>query len=406
MAGDTRYLTTSLLLSCNGTNGSTTFTDNSAYPLTVTPTGNVKIVTATSKYGGASAYFDGSNDLLSVPSSPKFYLTSTFTVECWLYPLTLTTAGNSCRVIMCGVNNSYSGMCFYLNPSGVIGIGVPQTGTSCSSATGVVTTDGFHHYAWVVNSGSATIYKDGVLVAGPIVITLQDGGLVGLVIGYDTAGTSNYQYNGYIDDLRISKSVARYLGPFTPPTELPTFLDPAGAITTGAECLLWNDRTTSKNPFKATATFPSQAAQNQLLYNDIISLNLFRFSASNAIPDNRRMLFSDLTPSPALFRVNFPLVAEAANVFIDQRRWIQFINWTGNYKIAGKVQVNSVNVAYKWVYIFPESAPDLCIGAQYTDATGSFSFNNLSLDRYTVYAMDPNFSYNGKLFENIQSVSQ
>jgi hypothetical protein len=49
----------SLLLHGNGTNGSTTITDNSPSPKTVTAVGNAQISTAQSKYGGGSIAFDG-----------------------------------------------------------------------------------------------------------------------------------------------------------------------------------------------------------------------------------------------------------------------------------------------------------------------------------------------------------
>lgn len=77
----------------------------------------------------------------------------------------------------------------------------------------------------------------------------------------------------------------------------------------------------------------------------------------------------------------------------------------GSYKVVGKVEINTVVVAGKWVYIFPEGAPALCIGAQYTDSTGNFSFIGLAPGKYKVYAMDPNFNYNGKLYENISAVA-
>jgi hypothetical protein len=55
----------SLLLHGNGTNGSTTITDNSPTPKTVTAVGNAQISTAQSKFGGASIAFDGTGDYLT-----------------------------------------------------------------------------------------------------------------------------------------------------------------------------------------------------------------------------------------------------------------------------------------------------------------------------------------------------
>ena len=46
-------------LACDGSNGSTTFTDSSPSPKTVSVFGNAQVSTAQSKFGGASAAFDG-----------------------------------------------------------------------------------------------------------------------------------------------------------------------------------------------------------------------------------------------------------------------------------------------------------------------------------------------------------
>ena len=75
----------SLLLQFDGTNGSTTFTDSSGLNQTVTPNGGASISTAQSKFG-ASGYFDGVDNYLSVPHSTALNLSSgDFTIELWLY---------------------------------------------------------------------------------------------------------------------------------------------------------------------------------------------------------------------------------------------------------------------------------------------------------------------------------
>ena len=76
----------SLLLHGNGTNGSTTFTDSSPNPKTVTAFGNAQISTAQSKFGGTSIAFDGSGDYINVPANPSFsFGTGDFTVEMFAY---------------------------------------------------------------------------------------------------------------------------------------------------------------------------------------------------------------------------------------------------------------------------------------------------------------------------------
>ncbi len=60
---------TKLYLPFDGSDASTTFTDLSFTPKTVTATGNAQIDTAQSVFGGASCLFDGTGDYLTVPDS-------------------------------------------------------------------------------------------------------------------------------------------------------------------------------------------------------------------------------------------------------------------------------------------------------------------------------------------------
>ncbi len=70
----------------DGTNGSTAFMDSGNNGKTVTAYGNAQVSTAQSKFGGASAYFDGNGDYLSTPDSDDFYLgNNDFTLEAWVY---------------------------------------------------------------------------------------------------------------------------------------------------------------------------------------------------------------------------------------------------------------------------------------------------------------------------------
>ena len=83
---DEYFQNVSLLLHGNGTNGSTTITDNSPTPKTVTAFGNAQISTTQSKFGGASIAFDGTGDYLDVGSNSAFgYGLSDFTIELWVY---------------------------------------------------------------------------------------------------------------------------------------------------------------------------------------------------------------------------------------------------------------------------------------------------------------------------------
>jgi hypothetical protein len=81
------------------------------------------------------------------------------------------------------------------------------------------------HVACVRSSGTITVYIDGVAsgsVSNSTNLT-DTTPTVGTVVDYRNTG-STYMLQGYIDDLRITKGLARYTSAFTPPeAALPTF---------------------------------------------------------------------------------------------------------------------------------------------------------------------------------------
>jgi len=78
---------TKLLLHADGSNGSTVFGDSSLSAHGVTAYGNAKISTTQSKFGGSSAYFDGSGDYLGAGDSNDWDIGSAdFTLDFWVRP--------------------------------------------------------------------------------------------------------------------------------------------------------------------------------------------------------------------------------------------------------------------------------------------------------------------------------
>jgi hypothetical protein len=226
------YTNTVLLLHGDGTNGSTNIVDSSKVagsPKTVTAAGNAQISTAQSKFGGASIAFDGTGDYLSVPVSSDLELgTGNFTIELWFYIAANSTpnaVGSRFAQLIGNVSNaSFNGI--ELNISGnstTTGIGFEFINTVGGtqykvSYTGSVSQSTWHHVA-VVRSGTTTlIYFNGTSVASGT-LGNQTISLVNPIwIGGLNVGGYNHYLNGYIDDLRITKGVARYTTNFTPPT--------------------------------------------------------------------------------------------------------------------------------------------------------------------------------------------
>ena len=228
-ATDTNIRDVSLLLHGNGTNGSTTITDSSLTPKTVTAVGNAQISTAQSKFGGSSIAFDGTGDYLTVPVSSDLELgTGNFTIELWFYIAANSTPnsngtrfaqliGNVTNVILNGIELNVVGN------ATTTGLGFEFINTVAGtqykvSFTGSVSQSTWHHIAVVRNGTTTSIYFNGTSVAsgtlGNQAISLVNPIWIG---GLNVSGF-NHWLNGYIDDLRITKGVARYTSNFTPPT--------------------------------------------------------------------------------------------------------------------------------------------------------------------------------------------
>lgn len=205
-------------LHMNGSNGSTTFTDSKG-GTTWTAYGNASISTTQSKFGGASAYFDGSGDYIRttyVPTTMNWW-TGNFTLECWVYPTSLTNWGPSySRMIgnmdATGATNWWS---FGPNASGYVSLYYYDGTAYTITTTTTISANAWSHIALVVVGTRINIYINGVSRG------------TGTITGNPTASASfpltigqygNTCIAGYIDDLRITRA-ARYLKTFTPPVE-------------------------------------------------------------------------------------------------------------------------------------------------------------------------------------------
>ena len=226
-ADDVNFGSVVLLLHGDGTNNSTTITDSSAVPKTVTAYGDAKISTAQSKFGGASIVFDGTGDYLQTANHADFdFGSGDFTVECWLK--TSTTSGY--RTIISKSNDgatSNSSFYFGLNLSGTgsLDLYFSSAGNSYSKVLNVASpglTDAAWHHLAISRSGQyVKVFVDGSQVGSTLDLganytIYQSTHTVEIGCQY-TAGAA-YFFNGYIDDLRITKGVARYTGNFTPPS--------------------------------------------------------------------------------------------------------------------------------------------------------------------------------------------
>ena len=92
------------LLHLNGTDASTTITDESGTSWTAN--GNAQIDTNNSKFGNSSGLFDGNDALSSVDSDDWYFGTGDFTIDFWVYFNSLPTNGYQTMFICQKVSSS------------------------------------------------------------------------------------------------------------------------------------------------------------------------------------------------------------------------------------------------------------------------------------------------------------
>jgi len=191
----------SLLLHGNGTNGSTTITDSSPSPKTVTAFGNAQISTAQSKFGGASIALDGTGDYLNTSAGSINQRTEPFTIESWAWISTRT------NFVLLSTTTFY-----WQEVGGIVYFGDSGANPIQISSSELPLSDWFH----VAISFDATTYR--IFIGGVqkgITTTLLSNNVLGS-ISIGARGSS--VLTGYLDDFRITKGVARYTSNFTPPT--------------------------------------------------------------------------------------------------------------------------------------------------------------------------------------------
>lgn len=227
--GDPDYNSVSLLLHFDGTNGATTFTDNSQSPKTVTGNGNAQISTAQSKFGGASLLLDGNGDFLSIAANAAFnFGTSDFTVEAFIYN---TSETNNFQTIFANFNSaSYtSGARFFIVYGGFapvvaqrrkVGFGGFNLAANQSFllSTTSILVNTWYHVAVTRQGDTFRLFVNGVLEATATKTDAMNFSINGTRIGANGWDGVASNFTGHIDELRVTKGVCRYSATFTPPT--------------------------------------------------------------------------------------------------------------------------------------------------------------------------------------------
>ena len=198
------------------------FLDTSTNAQAITPSGSPSVqrfspFSPTTAYStsviGGSAYFDGTGDYLTAPSNVNLsstLLASNFTIECWIYVISLP---NAPTIWTNSVSNSDGFSGSYVQTNGTIGTG--KYGVNEFNTTNTIKLNTWTHFALVRNSGTLYVYLNGVQDAttGAASTYLNTTATKPMQIGSSNQNTPA-ALHGYISDFRVVSS-ALYTASFT-----------------------------------------------------------------------------------------------------------------------------------------------------------------------------------------------
>jgi hypothetical protein len=179
---------------------------------TVVANNGAQLSTVQKKFGVSSISLDGTDDYVFTQSTLDFnFSTSDFTFEGWFY-----RSVGSVQVTLFDFRTTatQNAPWLFITSGGTLAYHV--NGTTRITGAGGITVGNWHHVAVSRNIGNTKIFVNGTQVGSTWADTtnyVQSP----LTIGAKYTGTLEF-FNGYIDEVRVTKGLARYTGNFTAPT--------------------------------------------------------------------------------------------------------------------------------------------------------------------------------------------
>lgn len=216
---DPYFANVSLLCGFNGTDGSTSLLDESSYARTLTPNGNAQIDTAQAKFGVSALLMDGSGDFVTAADAPELdFGTGEFTLDLFIRfnGSVPASAAFLSKFTASSVTSS-----FLFGKSGTsLTLNWYSAGGNFRSVNGVGSWAADTWYLLSADRAVDTfrVYQDGaVLGSGTHASENMNDSSGVLQLGQYFSGSPQH-WNGWMDEVRMTKGVGRHRGAFTPPT--------------------------------------------------------------------------------------------------------------------------------------------------------------------------------------------
>ena len=209
------------LLHFNGADGSTQFTDEYGHVWSIG--GGAIIDTAEKQFGTASMLNgDGSQDYITTPDSADFTLgADDFTVEMWIKRNSIANIVNICGQSNSSRDAASRSVLIHSNSDETVRFQITSGSSNyiVNSVNTVINDGSWHHIAGVRDGNNLKVFIDGNHEASKDVtgITVNDS-TASWAIGTFGNYTGGAEFDGWFDEFRFSKGIARYTTNFTPST--------------------------------------------------------------------------------------------------------------------------------------------------------------------------------------------
>lgn len=218
---DPHFANVSLLIGGEGTNSSTTFTDESPEGNVVTVGGNAQVTTTNNLFSGGGILLDGTGDYLSIAASAGHdFGTGDFTVECFSR-MTSFTSGNQSLIAGVGATN---GDWMIAHPfADDLQFGRSWVAWDAVTSGGTISAGTWYHMAASRVSGVLNLYIGGTrYYTGANTQSYNITSTIAIGARQGASGVLSYGefFNGQIQEARVTKGVGRYSGAtITVPTD-------------------------------------------------------------------------------------------------------------------------------------------------------------------------------------------
>lgn len=219
-AGDPDFADVIFLFDAEGTNGGTDTIDHSSFANAITYNGGIVLSNVQAKFGNTSLFNNNvSTDFIftldpgiAQPDSFDFSGGEDFTIEMWIYAEGSSGANNFARTDNSGAQRQWN--ILLSNGNYFLQYSINGTGYVALDSGHNVVLNTWQHFALVRDGNNYDLYQEGIKGA-----TLD---LTAVTLNSLTAGVAEMRFceglDGYLDEIRVTRGVARYTSNFTPPT--------------------------------------------------------------------------------------------------------------------------------------------------------------------------------------------